>query len=83
MKAVGAVHLEGTVFTNTPILMAAERSHRDPKWEHQVDTGSVLLGFFSFLYRESVRGVCVNSAALRRGQGNVDAFFFFTSDRPL
>lgn len=43
MKAVGAVHLEGTVFTNMPILTAAERSPRDPKWEHQVDTGSVLL----------------------------------------
>lgn len=78
MKAVGAVHLEGTVFTNMPILTAAERSPRDPKWEHQVDTGSVLLVlffFFSFLYRESARGVCVNSAALRRGQGNVDTFF--------
>lgn len=40
------------------ILMAAERSHRDPKWEHQVDTGSVLL-FLSFLYKESERGACV------------------------
>ncbi|XP_014373409.2 E3 ubiquitin-protein ligase makorin-1 isoform X3 [Alligator sinensis] len=39
MKAVGAAHLEGTVFTNMHILMAAERSHRDRKWEHQVDIG--------------------------------------------
>nr|XP_032639057.1 E3 ubiquitin-protein ligase makorin-1 isoform X3 [Chelonoidis abingdonii] len=39
MKAVGAVHLEGTVFTNMHILMVAERSHRDRKWEHRVDIG--------------------------------------------
>lgn len=67
--------MEGTVFTNMHILMAAERSHRDPKWEHQADTGSVLL-FLSFLYRESARGVCIISAALRRGQECVDSFGF-------
>ncbi|KAM3833464.1 E3 ubiquitin-protein ligase makorin-1 isoform 3-T3 [Vipera latastei] len=38
MKAVGAAHLEGTVFTNTHILMAAERSPKGRKWELQVDT---------------------------------------------
>lgn len=58
MKAVGAVHLEGTVFTSMHILMAAERSHRDPKWEHQVDTGSVLLFYFLSIQREHKRGVC-------------------------
>lgn len=42
MKAVGAVHLEGTAFTNMRILMAAKRSHSDPKWVQQVDIGSVL-----------------------------------------
>ncbi|VTJ58811.1 Hypothetical predicted protein [Marmota monax] len=39
MKDVGAVHLEGTVFTSMRTLMAVERSHRDRKWEHQADTG--------------------------------------------
>ena len=39
MKAMGAAHLEGTVFTGTCTLMAVERSHRDRKWEHQADTG--------------------------------------------
>ncbi|XP_058537289.1 E3 ubiquitin-protein ligase makorin-1 isoform X4 [Ochotona princeps] len=39
MKAVGAAHLEGTVFTSMRTLMAVERSHRDRKWEHQADTG--------------------------------------------
>lgn len=58
MKAVGAVHLEETVFTNMHILMVAERSHRDPKWEHQVDTGSVLLGFVLSVQRECKRDVC-------------------------
>ncbi|XP_062989391.1 E3 ubiquitin-protein ligase makorin-1 isoform X4 [Elgaria multicarinata webbii] len=38
MKAVGAAHLEGTVFTNTHIPMAAERSPRGRKWGLQVDT---------------------------------------------
>ncbi|XP_042324438.1 E3 ubiquitin-protein ligase makorin-1 isoform X4 [Sceloporus undulatus] len=38
MKAVGAAHLEGTVFTNTHIPMAAERSPRGRKWELQIDT---------------------------------------------
>ncbi|XP_053110741.1 E3 ubiquitin-protein ligase makorin-1 isoform X4 [Hemicordylus capensis] len=38
MKAVGAAHLEGTVFTNTHIPMAAERSPRGRKWELRVDT---------------------------------------------
>ncbi|XP_058046789.1 E3 ubiquitin-protein ligase makorin-1 isoform X3 [Ahaetulla prasina] len=38
MKAVGAAHLEGTVFTNTHILMAAERNPKGRKWELQVDT---------------------------------------------
>ncbi|XP_013932061.1 PREDICTED: E3 ubiquitin-protein ligase makorin-1 isoform X2 [Thamnophis sirtalis] len=38
MKAVGAAHLEGTVFTNTHILMAAEKSPKGRKWELQVDT---------------------------------------------
>lgn len=57
MKAVEAVHLEETVFTSMHILMAAERSHRDPKWEHQVDTGSVLLFFVFSVQRECKRGV--------------------------
>ena len=39
MKAVGAAHLEGTVFTSMRTLMAVERSHRDRKWEHQADAG--------------------------------------------
>ncbi|XP_026579618.1 E3 ubiquitin-protein ligase makorin-1 isoform X3 [Pseudonaja textilis] len=38
MKAVGAAHLEGTVFTNTHILMVAERNPKGRKWELQVDT---------------------------------------------
>ncbi|XP_054844688.1 E3 ubiquitin-protein ligase makorin-1 isoform X3 [Eublepharis macularius] len=38
MKAVGAAHLEGTVFTNTHIPMAAEKNLRGRKWELQVDT---------------------------------------------
>lgn len=57
MKAVGAAHLEGTVFTNMRILMAAERSHRDPKWEHQADTGSVLPFFVLSVQRERKRGM--------------------------
>lgn len=78
MRAVGAVRLEGTAFTNMPILMAAERSHRDLKWELRVDTGSVLLVFI--LCRKRTTGVCVKSVALKRGQGNVDSL---TSDTLL
>jgi len=58
MKAVGAVRLEETVFTNMLILMAAERSHRDPKWGHQVDTGSVLPVFVLSIQKECKTGVC-------------------------
>lgn len=36
--------------------------------------------FLSFLYRESAGEVCVNSAGLRRGQGNVDSFFLLLVD---
>lgn len=39
MKALGAVHLERTVFTSMCTLLLIERSHRDGKWKHQADTG--------------------------------------------
>lgn len=63
MKAVGAVLLEGTVFTSMHTLMAAERSHRDPKWERQVDSGSVL---FFLPSRQGARGVSDKLAALTK-----------------
>ena len=36
MKAVGAAHLEGTVFTSMRTLMAIEEP-QNRKWEHQAD----------------------------------------------
>lgn len=56
MKAVGAVHLEGTAFTNMRILMAVKRSRRDPKCVQQVDLGSVL-AFVPFVQEMHKRNV--------------------------
>lgn len=69
MKAVGAVHLEGTVFTNTRILMAVKRSHKDPKWVQQVDTGSVLIFILSAQERRTIS--CLEDKR---------SLFFLTSD---